>query len=644
MGIALFVFFLGCGLAMSRRLFAEHSPWVRAWAGLAGGLLGLIWLPAATALLTGFTPRCQWIAAGMMGVITLLTLRFAAAPVQMPTPADRPSRAEIGMVALFTLLICLLLYTHVIYPDADGGLSVGQSTYGDLALHLGIVTSIAEQGEFPPDYSIFPGHRLNYPFLVNSLSASLYLLGTPLRWAVLLPSFVMAFCVVAGFTSLAREILQNRSAVLWAQALFFLNGGFGFAYFLEGATKNPENFFRIFTGFYQTPTNLVEENIRWSNVICDMLVPQRTTLAGWCFLMLYLWLLYVGLTRHRRKYFIAAGIGAGLLPMIHTHSFLGLGIVSAIWLWVFMARQNRRTIKPHLRNWILYGAIAVGLAAPQLFAWTFQQADEGGFLKFHLDWANHGDIWPWFWVKNVGLVFVLLPAALWAANRRMLAMYSGAVGIFLLADLVLFQPNEYDNNKLFYVWYLLSCILVGGFLRDLHGRLEGLRGRWIASALILFVASFSAILSIGREVVSDYQLFDRHQVLAAEFIRAHTPKDALFITSDNHNNPVAALAGRNILVGTPIYLFFHGIGYDARWSELERMYTDPGAFPELRAKYQVDYVYFSSYERDKFKLDGGVFEQRYPRVFASGDIGIYAVSPRAIAAQAEPSRLSSSQR
>ncbi|MDD2768108.1 MAG: hypothetical protein PHT19_05210, partial [Methylococcus sp.] len=117
----------------------------------------------------------------------------------------------------------------------------------------------------------------------------------------------------------------------------------------------------------------------------------------------------------------------------------------------------------------------------------------------------------------------------------------------------------------------------------------------------------------------------------------HTPKDALFITSDNHNNPKAALAGRNILVGTPIYLFFHGIGYQARWSELEKMYTDVQAFPALSAKHAVDYVYFSSYERNKFKIDGRYFEDHYPKVFASGDIDIYAVSARAqAAARAEP--------
>ena len=39
----------------------------------------------------------------------------------------------------------------------------------------------------------------------------------------------------------------------------------------------------ILTGYYKTPTNQPDpNNLRWSNVICDLMVPQRTILGGWC--------------------------------------------------------------------------------------------------------------------------------------------------------------------------------------------------------------------------------------------------------------------------------------------------------------------------------------------------------------------------
>ncbi len=36
----------------------------------------------------------------------------------------------------------------------------------------------------------------------------------------------------------------------------------------------------IFTEFYKTPTNNTELNLRWVNIISDMMIPQRTFLAG----------------------------------------------------------------------------------------------------------------------------------------------------------------------------------------------------------------------------------------------------------------------------------------------------------------------------------------------------------------------------
>ena len=106
-------------------------------------------------------------------------------------------------------------------------------TYGDMNFHLGIITSIAEQGTFPPDYSIFPGAKLDYYFFCDSVSSSLLIFGSGLRGAYILPmlfGFALTFC---GFWFLADSILKNRKKTLLAFLLFFLNGGLGTMYFLS---------------------------------------------------------------------------------------------------------------------------------------------------------------------------------------------------------------------------------------------------------------------------------------------------------------------------------------------------------------------------------------------------------------------------
>ena len=102
----------------------------------------------------------------------------------------------------------------------------------------------------------------------------------------------------------------------------------------------PQNFLRIFSEFYQTPTNLTAEgNIRWVNVIADMLLPQRATLFGWALLFPTLTVLYKAVFENRREYFIPAGVLAGGMPMVHTHSFLAVALISACWLLAELTKE-----------------------------------------------------------------------------------------------------------------------------------------------------------------------------------------------------------------------------------------------------------------------------------------------------------------
>ena len=82
----------------------------------------------------------------------------------------------------FMILAVFLVWSHTL-QNMDGALYTGQCTYGDMAMHLSFITSIAGQQTFPPEYNLLPGTPVSSPFLCDSVSSSLYLLGTPLRWA-----------------------------------------------------------------------------------------------------------------------------------------------------------------------------------------------------------------------------------------------------------------------------------------------------------------------------------------------------------------------------------------------------------------------------------------------------------------------------
>ncbi len=415
---------------------------------------------------------------------------------------------------------------------------------------------------------------------------------------------------------------------------FFLNGGFGMIYFrlTDKASELTDRLSlrTLLTGFYKTPTNLTEKGIRWVNVIADMLLPQRATLFGWAALLAALYLLFRAVFRKDESLYLPAGILGGLLPMIHTHSFFALGLIAACWMiWSFGEEGFTRK---WIVGWVWFGVTAVALAAPQLLIWTFRSVGgNGSFLRLHFDWVNGGaENWFWFWLKNVGPLFILTPIALIFSDREQRAVFSGAVLIFVLCEFVVFQPNVYDNNKLLYAGYFFCCFLSADAVL---GWLEKRRSRALRAAvlaILLLLTSNAAIFTLVREVASGspkygYQLFDTNEVAAADYIKENTEPDAIFLTDDNHDNPVAVLTGRNIVCGSPSYLFYHGLDYEARQKMAEKMLTDPAYFEQKKAESGVEYVFLGHYERSISGLAAAYFRENYPLVFSSGGIEIYDV-------------------
>lgn len=651
--VLMLLLYLVCGVFIIRWQLPGQRPLVRLWLGLCAGLLLLMWLPALLAFGLGFDVAAHLLA--MLPLALLTTAAYFWRDRRAIAPWDN---AETRLLRLWlcTALPLLVLgaalqFTHVLRPQ-DGALHVGQATYGDLNLHLGITTSL-RGAAFPPDYSILPGTRLSYPFLADSLSTSLMLFGLPLRWAVILPGTLMMGLVYTGYLLLGCRLLGQRKGVLaLAMALFFLNGGLGFLYDFDLAGRDlingvqPTRIAEIFTGFYKTPANQPDLNLRWSNVIADLLLPQRTLLGGWALLLPALYLLHTALSEKRIRLFLLTGLFAGALPLLHTHSFLALGLCSAGWvLFVLLERPSEKFTRLSaeeaawrgekiklLGHVALYFGVTMALALPQLIDYAFAQTMEGGVLRLQFNWVNNSnnrgliDGYFWFWIKNVGPAFVLLLCALLDADRDRRLLASGAFTIFIVAEIILFQRNEYDNNKLFYIWYMLGALLAADYAGQLWKRLAGLRGRYVLAAGFVVCSVLSGGLSIAREAISDYQLFSADAATCAEFVDANTPRDAVFMTGQQHINPVAALAGRPIVCGTDLYLFFHGVDYRQNEADCERFYRNPAENLDVLEKYGVQYILLSDYERAEFGVYREPFDTLFTSVFDKGDYVVYAVA------------------
>ncbi len=671
--------YLYFGVMTVRFLLPRHRPLNRIWLGLSLGLLEEMWLPAIGAFFFSFGAIAHVFGAGVAFILTAACwfLRDRREAAGWDEKENTLLKQMLAFCIPLTLLGIWLQYTHVMRVDAAGDWNVGQSTYGDLPMHLSFITGLIGK-KLPADYPFFPGARLSYPFLTDSLSSSFYLLGCSLQAATIIPAVLMMALCYMGVMVLARDMTSGKKTALLAAALFFLNGGLGFLYDFDmagsgtwTAAKEGGSFFaragqvisdwistvsarvaHILTGYYKTPTNQPDpNNLRWSNVICDMMVPQRTSLGGWCMVIPCFYLLGTEFRarlrdpENRSRGLILLGIWAGALPLIHTHSFLALGLASLgamCYDWIHgdpKALPERRPRWRIVTRYLVFAAIAVTLAAPQLFCFTFTQTFQDNthsFLSFQFNWVNNPngngmrDLYFWFYIKNIGLPFLALIAALFEKNPRNRRIFAMAVPIILAAEFVRFQPNEYDNNKLFYLAWLLCCMIIADWCSRLWKKLEGLGGRRFLAVLAAVVTFLSAGLTIWRECVSDYVAFSSDAAEAGEFVRNNTEQDAVFITGTQHLNPVLSIGGRTIVCGPDLWLYWHGFDSEVtgeRHQEIEAFYTEPEMHPEVPEKYGASYVYVSSYELGDYDVDEEGLARIGVKIFENGEASIYRLLP-----------------
>lgn len=713
-GTAYYLYFQFWGIALVFFLFQQERVLAKTLIGSAAGSLLATWLPVLAAFFFDFT-----LLAHVLALLITLPLLFIAVRglcrqnVVINWLQFRISllkeKAFWGLFLSVMVLWIYLLHTHTLLPAETGAFLTGQCTYGDMNMHLGFITSLARQQSFPPDYSIMPGVRLSYPFLSDSISSSLLLLGASLRLAYILPMlFAMAQVLTAVYlfaeTVLASLHKKTGKGALLVSVLFFLNGGLGFSYFIDWSREQIYHFSDIFTGFYTTPTNLINQNIRWVNIIADMLLPQRATLFGYAVLFPFLWLLYRAVFQNCRYFFLPAGLFAASLPMIHTHSFLSACVISASWMLLWLYRKTApspaapvlpgfKGILRHPGTWILTqfavtmcliqylikngeivseALMAMGivpfaiafclgilllcryikkcgwkellpgwgiflacfllLALPQLLFWTFGQVAEGGFVRGHFNWGNQGDFYPWFYMKNIGAALLPIIGGICACDRKRAPLFLPVFFLWWVGELIVFTPNTYDNNKLLYAAYLLLCTGAADFCVSLaekfraSGTGQRLSGSLrVLTALFLFFATVSGILTLAREAVSQYQLYSVSQVKLAEYAETNTPPDAVYLTGTRHNNEIASLSGRNIVCGADTFLYYHGLDTTERKADLRLMYEAPLENMELFEKYDVSYVVVSAFERQDYSVDEAFFQEQFREIYSWEDIVLYQV-------------------
>ncbi|KKU02723.1 MAG: hypothetical protein A3G04_01695 [Candidatus Taylorbacteria bacterium RIFCSPLOWO2_12_FULL_44_9] len=509
----------------------------------------------------------------------------------------------------FAIAILFILFLGVIFQvliiDERGYPLATLIGWGDIAYHLDMIAHLAWSDPFVLDQPIANGAPLTYSFLINFLSAILLRLGLNLFFSWYIPTLIFSIALFFGLYGLGKRFFSSRT---WATVLLVLvlfGGGLGFFYFYQdlksaydidgwqgvkmvlGDPPHQYTHMDMRTGgkpaSADSPLNIV-----WITPVISFFSHQRSFVLGASLLIFLLlgWAVYEESEfSHERRYFVRWIPLLGLLPFIHAHTFIAAGII-------FVALGARKILfGENFKWWVIGASFAALLALPQLLL-IFQPKLVGfessaGMFKPWWGWmtCQHSISWLscdpdtkgtdtsaiWFWTKNFGIIFwawlLTMPFFIFIKSSKFIrALIPASLFLFIIPNLILFQPWEFDNNKVIFYWWLLALIIIITVLIKIPWRFP----RFLALAVLLVLGTLAGFVDVSSRVrqtvnaflneqVADHAgYYGESEIVAASWIKANTEPNDAFLSSDGASNFIPMLTGRPIFLGFPGWLWTQG--------------------------------------------------------------------------------------
>jgi len=638
-----------------------------------------------------------------------------------------PASLPIGYIVFYVIVgvVFWLVFQRAMIVAPEGIYTGVLNNFGDLPFHISVITSFAFGNNFQPEDPTYAGVRFTYPFLTDFVSAIFVRCGADLRQAMFSENFLVALAFVGLLHRWAQVMLRDRLAALITPLLVILNGGFGLIFLWRRANEHLGDFAGFVQSLPPSFTVIPDTTWRWGNAVSTLLIPQRGFLLGLPLAVIIFtqwWLSQEGKTQKEKgksedaskklrkksglkknkqqkikgnepalvsagvsppfpfsfflltsdtssdvRRMIAAGFIAGLLPLVHAHSFvvvmmvagcialgtnwrswlaIAIGAIPLIMITVYSypqflrLNQNIAVVciavigalvawillpRPQLIRWSAFFVVVLLIALPQMWWSTHNSAvDSSKFFAWQFGWDRGKESAFAFWLKNTGLFIPLTVAAIfWRSqkeflvSRRVVLFLAPFSLCFIIPNAVKMAPWIWDNIKVLFYWWLAAAPLVAILL----ARLWQKGGLNKALAAVLFACVITAgALDVAAIVwrSSRYQVFDSAGVEFAEVVKQKTAPRSLVMHAPVHNHPVF-LTGRRSLMGYPGHIWTHGLDYVQRESEIKRMYAGTPEAAALLQKYKIEYVVVSPLERSIMVVN----EQFFAKFEIVGDVGEY---------------------
>lgn len=430
------------------------------------------------------------------------------------------------------------------------------NNYGDLAFHLGMIHHFTLQGDFPPDYHLYAGQTLSYPFFVNLWTAMLWWPGESL--------------------SALKGVFVVQWVLLWSCVYYFLS--YRKAFFLPWVLLlGGGSYFAIIEQPQTYSWRLIGEGYPWTTWLSTIWVTQRSALMGLscCLASCALVFNLHRFSKHGAMHMAFAGIILGLMPLVHTHYFVFTSVFLGAYLFysvlpLIFSRSFASAAKGYLSLIKHPASISfLSLFLPALVAVAFFPflLGKSGMTSVMLGWSVPLQKPGWesvntsfsMWMSNAGQWFIVFLALWWLTKKHLIFILLTL--LFVVANVIKLAVWEWDQIKVFLVIFSIFAMVWSIYINDSEWNLKTIALNTMFTLLLIGPGSYE----VWRlwQAKENYEIYDKSKVALAKLIQETVPEKAIIASPTDHNS-AATLSGRSLFMGYPGTLASHSIAYRSR--------------------------------------------------------------------------------
>ncbi len=433
--------------------------------------------------------------------------------------------------AIFNLIIGISLF------DLDHGIrTYWISNYGDLAYHFGMITSFVFGDNFPPEYHLYAGTRLTYPFMINFWTASFWWISP--EWRSLEYIFLYQWCFL---TTLLYGFLRGGKHKIFPW-LVLLGGG-------------------VYGQFTVASSKLIEQGLPWTSFLETIWVPQRSTLFGAVCLIATLstWLNMYKKKFINQQLLVFGALVVALMPLIHTHCWMIAFAASCLLFLLMIFQRSERLL-------FLKNNFEVILILCSSLVFLIYLSEKTSAVSLTWGWISvTSQNSPWileqasFWLQNTWNIILIFIILIWKVESRSLILF--IVFSFLFGNFVKLSFWNYDQIKIFIPIYLFILLCWQSYIKH---------SSKLNYCLILLI--IPGVVRLGYLTFhANYSTpYTESQLVESQALRELIPVKAIVAANPLHNSTIT-LTGRKLYLGFLGTLWSHGVDYQARESMQKRL-------------------------------------------------------------------------